>query len=249
MSLINRAPVFFVLPSWQPQLSTALRSTCGNYQWLHRQTYWQQRIPWRANISKKRRPCTRCGSAVVACQLQRHRCLCTWHQPNRLELPQWTVWTRHLWYCHSCTLNWPIRCLDWQDSRLLMSRLSSLVLHNTKVCLWITIQKIWLFWGLKGFYSKKVQTWTPRIAKIIKNEHVIRTVFPIGFKEDNNDVTTSFNPGALLIARNGLSVRIILRILSRLKTRTLFLAIKLMITSASEATTRKKSTIFQPLFK
>lgn len=87
------------------------------------------------------------------------------------------------------------------------------------------------------------------MAKIIKNEHVIRTVFPIGFSEDKRDVTTSFSPGALLIARSGLSVRMILRIFKRLRTRILFLARTLMIRSASDASTRKKSMIFQPSFR
>ena len=83
----------------------------------------------------------------------------------------------------------------------------------------------------------------------MKNVQVISTVFPMGFNDDNKDVTTSFKPGALFIALRGLKVRIILRILSKLSTRILFSAIALIIKSTSDAITKKKSIIFHPSFR
>ena len=87
------------------------------------------------------------------------------------------------------------------------------------------------------------------MPKIMKNEQQISTVFPIGRSEDSSDSTTSFKPGALLIARSGRSVRIILNIFSRLKTRILLSAIELINKSTKEHNTRKKSIRFHPSFK
>ena len=38
------------------------------------------------------------------------------------------------------------------------------------------------------------QTCTPKIPKIMKNVQQMRTMFPMGFNEDNNVCTTSFKP-------------------------------------------------------
>lgn len=45
----------------------------------------------------------------------------------------------------------------------------------------------------------KYSTWTPKIPKIMKKAQQMRTIFPIGLKEEIKVSTTSFRPGALLM--------------------------------------------------
>ena len=45
----------------------------------------------------------------------------------------------------------------------------------------------------------KFVTWTPNIPNMIKKVQQMRTMFPIGRREDSNVWTTNFKPGALLI--------------------------------------------------
>ncbi|KFM60661.1 hypothetical protein X975_22248, partial [Stegodyphus mimosarum] len=48
---------------------------------------------------------------------------------------------------------------------------------------------------------------TPRIPKIMKNVQQMRTMFPMGRREDRRVCTTNFNPGALLMTLRGRSER------------------------------------------
>lgn len=57
--------------------------------------------------------------------------------------------------------------------------------------------------GLNMLSKIKPLTWTPNIPKIIKNVQHMRTMFPIGRKDDNNVCTTNFKPGALFITLKG----------------------------------------------
>lgn len=50
----------------------------------------------------------------------------------------------------------------------------------------------WQWWG-------KYSTCTPKIPKIMKKAQQMRTIFPIGLKEEIKVSTTSFRPGALLM--------------------------------------------------
>ena len=74
-------------------------------------------------------------------------------------------------------------------------------------------------------------------------------MFPIGRIEDKSVVTTSFRPGALLITRNGLSVR------KRRNTRStpnillLLFRIKVIMISLLDIITINMSILFQPLRK
>ena len=83
----------------------------------------------------------------------------------------------------------------------------------------------------------------------MKKVQQIRTMFPIGRIEDKSVVTTSLSPGALLITRNGLSVR------KRRNTRSmpnillLLFSDKVMMISQLEMTTRNISILFHPLRK
>ena len=44
-----------------------------------------------------------------------------------------------------------------------------------------------------------LKSWTPRIPKMMKKVQQMRTMLPMGFKEDNRVCTTSFRPGARFI--------------------------------------------------
>lgn len=41
------------------------------------------------------------------------------------------------------------------------------------------------------------------MPKIMKNVQQIKTIFPIGLKDESRVCTTNFNPGALFITLNG----------------------------------------------
>lgn len=84
---------------------------------------------------------------------------------------------------------------------------------------------------------------------MMKNAQHISTVFPISRSDDRSDVTTSFKPGALLINLSGLKVRMMRKIFSKLKIFTWFLATRLITMSIRDTITRKKSIIFQILFR
>ena len=87
------------------------------------------------------------------------------------------------------------------------------------------------------------------MPNMMKNVQQIRTMFPIGFKEESNVCTTSFNPGALLITRKGLNAR------TNLNTRSIsniFDAVPnmaVMLVSMTDIKTKETSIIFQPDLK
>ena len=56
-------------------------------------------------------------------------------------------------------------------------------------------------------------TCTPRMPNMMKNVQQMRTMFPIGRRDDNNVCTTSFKPGARLITLQVINEHKILRYL------------------------------------
>ena len=83
----------------------------------------------------------------------------------------------------------------------------------------------------------------------MKNVQQIRTIFPIGFNDDNNVCTTSLRPGARLITRKGLNAR------TKRNTRSIsniFEAvpkIAVMVVSITDMSTNEPSIMFQPDLK
>ncbi len=48
-----------------------------------------------------------------------------------------------------------------------------------------------------------VNSWTPSIPNMMKKVQHIKTIFPIGRRDESKVCTTSFRPGALLMTRRG----------------------------------------------
>ena len=51
----------------------------------------------------------------------------------------------------------------------------------------------------EGCSENYIDTWTPRMPKMMKNVQQMRTMLPIGRSDDSRVCTTSFRPGARLI--------------------------------------------------
>jgi len=75
------------------------------------------------------------------------------------------------------------------------------------------------------------------------------TMFPMGFKEEIKVSTTIFNPGALLMTLNGLSVLSARKTRNTPKMELSVSVVKVTMTSIHETTTKNPSMTFQLLRK
>ena len=87
------------------------------------------------------------------------------------------------------------------------------------------------------------------MPNIMKNVQQIRTIFPIGFNEDNKVCTTSLRPGALLITRKGLNAR------TKRNTRSISKILEavpnsaVIVVSITDISTNEPSIMFHPDLK
>ena len=84
---------------------------------------------------------------------------------------------------------------------------------------------------------------------MMKKVQQIRTMFPIGFREESNVCTTNFRPGDLLMTRNGLNAR------TKRNTRSIsniFEAVPnnaVIVVSITDIRTNEPSIMFHPDLK
>ena len=97
--------------------------------------------------------------------------------------------------------------------------------------------------------SDNLRTCTPRIPKMMKKVQQIKTMFPIGLREDRSVCTTNLRPGALLITRSGLNARTSLNTRRISKIFEVWPKIIEMMVSKSEMITSVPSIMFQPDLK
>ena len=84
---------------------------------------------------------------------------------------------------------------------------------------------------------------------MMKNVQQIRTMFPIGFSDDNNVCTTNFSPGALLITRSGLRARTNRNTLRMPNILLWDPKMTVIVVSITDISTNEPSIMFQPDLK
>ena len=153
------------------------------------------------------RICWRPRSPLPVDQHRRRPVRCTWCSPTH---PARIAQTETSTLCpgrQSCTCDWPKRCLRSTDIRFYSSRPWCSLLRSSRTFPWIA-GKNHVSWMITlNLVIQRYITWTPKIPKMMKNVQQMRTMFPIGLRDDNSVWTTSFRPGALLMTLRGLSDR------------------------------------------